>query len=76
LTEQQISEYTGRPIEEWLDEDIELYDVDGDEIGNVVEINPDFIVGQANSGFLGLGEPKIYFIPRSYVGREEGDDCT
>ena len=73
-TETNISPYTGRPISEWLDEDIELHDLDGDEIGNIVEINPDFIVAQANTGFLGLGEPRIYFIPRSYVAREEGDD--
>lgn len=68
------SPYTGRPITEWLDEDIELHDNDGDEIGNVVEVNPDFIVAQANTGFLGLGEPRTYFIPRSYVAREDGDD--
>jgi uncharacterized protein (TIGR02271 family) len=73
-TEQGTSPYTGRPISEWLDEDIELHDADGDEIGNVVEINPDFIVAQTSSGFLGLGEPKLYYIPRTYVAREEGDD--
>ena len=73
-TESKVSPYTGRPIDEWLDKEIELHDADGDEIGNVVEINPDFIVAQASTGFLGLGEPRIYFIPRSYVDREEGDD--
>ncbi len=74
VNQQNTSPYTGRPISEWLDEDIELHDADGDEIGNVVEINPDFIVAQTSSGFLGLGEPKLYYIPRSYVTREEGDD--
>lgn len=74
MTDQTVSEYTGRPIAEWLDHDIELHDADGDDVGNVVEINPDFIVVQASSGFLGLGDPKIYFVPRSYVAREEGDD--
>jgi uncharacterized protein (TIGR02271 family) len=74
MTDQYVSPYTGRPISEWLDEEIELHDADGDEIGNVVEINPDFIVAQASTGFLGLGEPRTYFVPRSYVAREDGDD--
>ena len=68
------SPYTGKPISEWYDEEIELHDADGDKIGNVVEVNPDFIVAQANTGFLGLGEPRNYFIPRSYIAREEEDD--
>ncbi len=74
MTEQRVSPYTGRPISEWIDQEIELHDVDGDEIGNVVEINPDFIVAQANTGFLGLGEPRTYYVPRSYIAREDGDD--
>lgn len=61
---------------EWLDDDIELKDSDGDKIGNVVEVNPDFIVVQAQSGFLGLGEPKNYFIPREYVSSEDDDEWT
>jgi uncharacterized protein (TIGR02271 family) len=69
-----VSPYTGRPITEFLDQEIELHDADGDEIGNVVEINPDFLVVQTSTGFLGLGEPRNYFVPRSYVSREEGDD--
>ncbi len=73
-TEQQTSPYTGRQITEWLDEDIELHDADGDEIGKVVEVNPDFIVVETSTGFLGLGEPKVYFVPRGQVAREEGDD--
>ena len=74
MTEHHVSPYTGRPISEWLDEEIDLHDADGDEIGNVVEINPDFVVAQAATGFLGLGEPRTYFVPRSYVAREDGDD--
>ncbi len=74
MPEQTASPYTGRPISEWLDEDIELHDEDGDEIGNIVEINPDFVVAHTTTGFLGLGDPKLYFVPRSYVAREEGDD--
>jgi uncharacterized protein (TIGR02271 family) len=73
-TDSNVSPYTGRPISEWLDEDIELHDADGDEIGNVVEINPDFLVVQTSSGFLGLGEPRYYYVPRSYIAREDDDD--
>jgi uncharacterized protein (TIGR02271 family) len=74
VTDQYVSPYTGRPVTEWLDDDLELHDSNGDKIGNIVEVNPDFIVAQASSGFLGLGEPKNYFIPRSYVDREDGND--
>ena len=74
MTDSYVSPYTGRPINEWLDEDIELHDADGDEIGNVVEINPDFIVAETSTGFLGLGEPKTFFIPHNYISRKDGDD--
>lgn len=73
-TDSNVSPYTGRPISEWLDEDIDLHDADGDEIGNVVEINPDFVVVQTSSGFLGMGEARYYYVPRSYIAREDGDD--
>lgn len=69
-----VSPYTGRPITEWLDEEIQLHDSQGDKIGNVVEINPDFLVVQTTTGFLGLGEPKNYYVPQSYVARQEEDD--
>ena len=62
----------GRVISEWLDESIELHDADGDTIGEVLEINPDFIVAKASAGFLGLGEPKLYFIPATAVTQVEG----
>jgi len=70
---QATSPYTGRPIVDWYDYEIKLYDNDGDDIGNVVEVNPDFVVVEANTGFLGLGEPRTYFVPRSEVAREEED---
>lgn len=73
-TDPYVSPYTGRVIDEWLEDDIELHDVDGDEIGKVVEVNPDFVVTYANSGFLGLGEPRIYYIPRDQIAREDEDD--
>ncbi len=71
---QTKSPYTGKAMSGWYDYEIELHDADGDKIGNVVEVNPDFIVAQANTGFLGLGEPRNYFIPRSYISREDEDD--
>jgi uncharacterized protein (TIGR02271 family) len=71
---QQTSPYTGRPVDEWLTEEIELHDSDGDEIGKVVEINPDFIVAESDGGFLGLGEKRVYYIPRDQVTREDEDD--
>ena len=74
MTTEQVSPYTGRPIDEWLDEEIELHDADGDEIGNIVEINPDFVVAESDGGFLGLGERRVYFIPRDQIEREDGDD--
>lgn len=74
MTSRETSPYTGRPVTEWYDDDIELHDVDGDEIGDVVEVNPDFIVAESDGGFLGLGERRRYFIPRSYIGREDDDD--
>jgi uncharacterized protein (TIGR02271 family) len=73
-TETQRSPYTGRPVDEWLTQEIELHDADGDEIGKVVEINPDFIVAESDGGFLGLGERRTYYIPRDQVMREDEDD--
>jgi uncharacterized protein (TIGR02271 family) len=70
----QTSPYTGRPVVDYYDYEIELKDADGDDIGNVVEVNPDFVVVQTSSGFLGLGEPKTYFVPRDQIVREDEDD--
>ena len=71
---QATSPYTGRQIVDYYDYEIKLHDNDGDDIGNVVEVNPDFVVVQANTGFLGLGEPRTYFVPRSEIAREDEDD--
>jgi len=70
----EVSPYTGRPITEYLDDEIKLYDSAGDKVGNVVEVNPDFLVVETTSGFLGLGEPKTYFVPRNFIVREDDDD--
>jgi hypothetical protein len=74
MRDTQRSPYTGRPVDEWLTQEIELHDADGDEIGKVVEINPDFIVAESDGGFLGLGERRTYYIPRDQVMREDEDD--
>ena len=71
MANRQRSRSTGRPVDEWLDQDIELHDADGDDIGKVVEINPDFIVAESDGGFLGLGERRTYYIPREQVMRQE-----
>jgi len=60
-------------VDEYLQDDIKLQDANGDKVGDVVEVNPDFIVVEAASGFLGLGEKRYYFVPRSYISREDSD---
>jgi uncharacterized protein (TIGR02271 family) len=71
---EQRSPYTGRPVDEWLTQEIKLHDADGDDIGQVVEINPDFVVAESDGGFLGLGEQRTYYIPRDQISREDEDD--
>jgi uncharacterized protein (TIGR02271 family) len=68
------SPYSGRPVVEWFDEKITLRDVNGDKVGEVVEINPDFLIAESDGGFLGLGERHHYYVPRSYITREETSD--
>ena len=68
------SPYSGRPVIEWYDEPYRLKDADGDTIGDIVEINPDFLVVESDGGFLGLGERRQYFIPRGKVAHADGDD--
>jgi hypothetical protein len=74
MTQPFTSPFTGRPVIEWIDSELALHDSEGSDVGNVVEINPDFVVTYANAGFLGLGEPRVYFIPREFIGRIENDD--
>ena len=74
MRDTQTSPYSGRPVVDWYDYDIKLRDADGDKIGDVVEVNPDFIVCESDGGFLGLGERRRYFIPRNYIAREDRDD--
>jgi uncharacterized protein (TIGR02271 family) len=65
------SPYTGQPIVEWFDEPYRLKDSKGDAVGDIVEVNAEFIVVEADRGFLGLGEQRTYYIPRTYIARED-----
>lgn len=65
--------YSGRPIIDWK-VPYTLHDVHGDKIGAVVEVNPDFLIVQSGGGFLGLGEHRTYYVPRTHITREEGTD--
>ena len=70
----QRSAYSGRPIVDYLEETYTLYDAGGDKIGEIVEVNPDFLVAESDGGFLGLGERRTYHVPRAYIAREDGQD--
>ncbi|CAN5120338.1 hypothetical protein BH24CHL7_BH24CHL7_10170 [soil metagenome] len=74
MSDVQRSPYTGRPVDAWLTEDLELHDAEGDEVGRVMEINPDFIVAETGAGFLGLGERHLYYVPRDQVSRADDGD--
>ncbi|CAN5740082.1 hypothetical protein BH23CHL8_BH23CHL8_12830 [soil metagenome] len=68
------SPYSGRPIVDWYEEPYTLKDADGDTIGDIVEVNPDFLVVESDGGFLGLGEKRQYFIPRGKIAHADGND--
>jgi len=70
----QTSPYTGQPIVEWFNDPYTLRDSDGDKVGDIVEINPDFIVAESDGGFLGLGERRTYYVPRGRLTSSEGSD--
>jgi len=62
-TTQQTSPYTGRPISEWIDP-IRLEDVNGEKVGEIVEVNPDFVVVKEGHW---LAEDEYYYVPRAQV---------
>jgi len=74
MTEQDTSPYSGRPVTEWFDEQYTLSDAQGDKVGEIVEINPDFVIAQTGGGFLGLGERRRYYVPRDAIVREDGTE--
>ncbi|MDP8905835.1 MAG: YsnF/AvaK domain-containing protein [Chloroflexota bacterium] len=57
-----------------MTEEVELHDANDDEIGKILEINPDFVVAEVGGGFLGFGERRLYYIPRSHVSQTDDDD--
>lgn len=65
------SPWSGRPIVDWLDADHTLRDADGDEIGQVLEINPDFLVVEGGGGLL--SSSKTWYVPRDMVRQEDTD---
>jgi uncharacterized protein (TIGR02271 family) len=65
---------SGRPIVDYADERHELHDADGDAIGDVLEVNPDFLIVRSRGGFLRLGPERTYYVPRSAVARQDYDD--
>jgi uncharacterized protein (TIGR02271 family) len=67
-TAQSTSPYTGRPVSEWIDP-IRLVDVEGDNVGEIVEVNPDFVVVKEGHW---LAEDEYYYVPRGQV--TEGTD--
>jgi len=68
-TAQQTSPYTGRPISEWIDP-IRLVDVNGDKVGEIVEVNPDFVV--VKEGHC-LGDDEYFYVPRAQVTEGDGE---
>jgi uncharacterized protein (TIGR02271 family) len=62
-TTQMTSPYTGRPITEWIDP-IRLEDVNGDKVGEIVEVNPDFVVVKEGHW---LADDEYYYVPRAQV---------
>jgi uncharacterized protein (TIGR02271 family) len=62
------------PIIDWADKKYTLRDVSGDKIGELVEVNPDYVIAESDGGFLGLGEHRQYYVPRSAVTERDGTD--
>ena len=68
----QRSPYTGREIEEVVDEKYYLFDADGDKIGDIVEFGPEYAVARKDGGLF--GEERVYYVPRREIAREDGTD--
>ena len=65
---------TGRPIVDYFDQGYTLYDATGDKIGDIVEVNPDYVIAESDGGFLGLGERRTYYVPRTQIARAAGTE--
>jgi hypothetical protein len=65
---------TGRPLVDYSDyfhEADMVYDSDGERIGVIGEANPDYVIAESGGGFLGLGERRTYFVPRTQIARND-----
>lgn len=64
------------PTVDWSEQGYELYDADGDKIGDIIEVNPDYLVVQYEKGLLemlGFEDPSTTYVPRSAIAREDGE---
>jgi uncharacterized protein (TIGR02271 family) len=64
------------PNFDWSDQGYELYDASGDKVGDILEVNPDYLVVQYETGLLemlGFSEPSRMYVPRSAIAREDGE---
>jgi hypothetical protein len=61
-----------RPKVEWADELYELRDVTGDRVGDVIEVNPDYLVVESEGGSLTVGQHRRYYVPMASVERHAG----
>jgi hypothetical protein len=62
-----------RPIIEWHAESYTLRDKDGRRIGDILEVNPEFIVAKSGSWF-GSGRSHVHYVPRTCVADAVGSD--
>ncbi|CAN5774180.1 hypothetical protein BH24CHL6_BH24CHL6_08630 [soil metagenome] len=64
------------PNVEWSDQGYELYDASGDKVGDIIEVNPDYLMVEFEGGLLemlGLNEPRRMYVPRDAIAREDGE---
>ncbi len=66
------STYTGRQIEEVLDDRYELFDADDDKVADILEIGPDYVIAKRDGGLF--GEDRIFYVPRREIAREDGTE--
>ena len=62
--------------EDWSEQGYELYDASGDKVGDILEINPEYLIVKLDGGlleFLGLSESRTLYVPRDAIAREDGE---
>lgn len=62
------------PTVDWADRRYTLRDVSGEKIGELIEVNPDYVIAETDGGFLGLGERRQYYVPRDAVREQDGTE--